>query len=200
MARQAPWAAVGLVLVGVVGSSGFISAEGMVVTVHVEDYARIAAEDWAVVKGEVEQIYETAGITLNWSGPIRTPQREWPRDGVRRVALAIVNIEAPFAGDPKDTADVVGRAAAEFSRAWVFANRVTEAARTGAVDVNVLLARVIAHEIGHVLLPNQKHAPRGIMRANLEREHVGFFGFTPEQAASLREGIQRLRGDPPGWH
>jgi hypothetical protein len=41
------------------------------------------------------------------------------------------------------------------------------------------------------LLPNQKHAPRGIMRANLEREQVGFFGFSPAQAASMREGIQR---------
>jgi hypothetical protein len=191
MARQGRWAAVGLVLVGVAGSSDFINANAVVVTIHVEDFARIAADDWAVVKTEVEQIYETAGITLNWSGPIRTPQREWPRDGVRRVALAIINIEVPFGGDPKDTADVVGRAAAEFSRAWVFANRVTDAARTGAVDANVLLARVIAHEIGHVLLPNQKHAPRGIMRANLEREQVGFLGFTPEQAASMREDIQR---------
>jgi hypothetical protein len=57
----------------------------------------------------------------------------------------------------------------------------------------VLLGRVIAHGIGHVLLPNQKHAPNGIMRANLESEYVGFFSFTREQAASIRAAIHRLR-------
>jgi hypothetical protein len=193
MARQTRWVAVGLVLMGILGTSGVASADDAVITVHVEDYARVPAEDWTVVQREVAQIYETAGVTVTWAGPLRTPQHQWPRDGVRRVALVIVNIEVPFAGDPRDTADVVGRAAAEYSRAWVFANRVTEAARTGAVDANVLLARVIAHEIGHLLLPNQKHAARGIMRASLEREQVGFFGFTLEQAAFIRAGIQRLR-------
>jgi hypothetical protein len=193
MARQSRWAVVGLVLVGVAGASGPVRAEDAAIAVHVEDYARIPGEDRAVVQREVEQIYANAGVTVSWAGPLRVPQHEWPRDGVRRVALAIVNIEAPFAGSPTDTPDVLGRAAAGFSRAWVFANRVMEAARTGTVDANVLLARVIAHEVGHVLLPDQQHAQRGIMRANLEREHVGFFGFTPEQAASMRAGIQRSR-------
>lgn len=193
MARQTPWSTAGLVLIGLIGTSAVASADDPVIAVHVEDYARVPPDDWAVVRREVEQIYETAGVSLVWAGPLRIPAREWPRDGVRRVALALVNIEVPFAGDPKDTADVLGRAAAELSRAWVFANRVTEAARTGAVDANVLLARVIAHEIGHVLLPGEKHTTRGIMRANLEREQVGFFWFTAEQAAAMRAGIQRLR-------
>jgi predicted Zn-dependent protease len=61
-----------------------------------------------------------------------------------------------------DIADVLGRAVPGISRAWVFANRVSEMTKLGAIDANRLLARVVAHEIGHLLLESKAHAPHGI--------------------------------------
>lgn len=113
-----------------------------------------------------------------------------PRDGRTRVAVVILNIEVPFAGDPADTADVLGRAAPHYSRAWVFANRVATMAAEGTVNPTVLLARAIAHEIGHLLLPHAAHSDRGIMKANLALTDAGFFGFTPQQAVTMQTRIR----------
>jgi len=49
---------------------------------------------------------------------------------------------------------------------------------------------VMAHEIGHLLLPDAPHAPVGLMRGvwpadDLRAEAAGSFFFTPDQSASL---------------
>ena len=166
--------------------------QDVTVTVHVEDYAHIAAQDWARVRQMVGQIFAGGRVTVRWAGALHVPKQDWPRDGLSRVAVVITNIEAPFGGSPSDTADVLGRAAPEYSRAWVFANRIAAAAATGTVDRTVLLARVVAHEIGHLLLPGEGHSDRGIMTCGMALTQVGVFGFTPQQAASMH---QRIRND-----
>jgi len=168
-----------------------VSADGMRITVHLENYARVPAADWVVVRRDIEDIYRAAGITLTWAGPLLKPVAEVPRDGVRRVAVVLVNIQQPFDGSEHDTADVLGRAVPGISRAWVFANRVSEMTKVGAIDPNRMLARVVAHEIGHLLLESKAHAAHGIMRAGLELSEGGFYRFTEEQASLMRDGIRR---------
>jgi hypothetical protein len=168
-----------------------LGASDLRVTVHLENYARVPASEWARVRREIEGIYRAAGITLGWAGPLLKPAAEVPPDGVRRVAMVLVNIQEPFAGSERDTADVLGRAVPDLSRAWVFANRVTEMTKVGAVAPTLLLARVVAHEIGHLLLESRAHAPHGIMRAGLELGEVGFYRFTDEQASLMRDRIGR---------
>jgi hypothetical protein len=167
------------------------SGDEVRVTVHVENHARVAAAEWGVVQREIEDIYRRTGITLTWAGPLLVPFSEVPKDGVRRVAVVLVNIQEPFDGSALDTADVLGRAVPGISRAWVFANRVSEMTKVGAIDPTLLLARVVAHEIGHLLLESRAHAPHGIMRAGLELSGVGFYRFTDEQARLMRDGIRR---------
>jgi hypothetical protein len=168
-------------------------SKDVVVTVHVEDYACIGAPEWIRVKQMVEDIFSEAGVWLSWAGPLRAPVQDWPLDGMSRVAVVITNIQSPFAGDLADTADVLGRAAPQYSRAWVFANRIAAASATSTVDRTTLLARAIAHEIGHLLMPTESHSERGIMKGGLALTQVGFFGFTPEQATAMQK--KRLRSD-----
>ena len=98
------------VLVG--GRTAFADdSNDLVVTVHIEDYARLGAPEWARVKQTVADIFSEAGVSLIWAGPLRVPVQDWPQDGMSRVAVVITNIQAPFDGDPTDTADVLGRAA-----------------------------------------------------------------------------------------
>jgi hypothetical protein len=189
----------GVALAGVLGGVPVDGRDDVAVTVHAENYAAVPPGDWDLVTREVEDIYRAAGVTLKWAGPLRVPMREVPRDGVRRVALVVLNIQEPFAGSARDTADVLGRAAPELSRAWVFANRVTEITKAGSIDADLLLARAVAHEIGHLLLGSMDHAPGGIMRAGLPLEVVGFFRFSEEQATRIRDGIRRqARAAVPG--
>lgn len=167
-------------------------AQDVTVTVHVEDYAGIGAQDWARVRQLVGQIFASGRVTLSWAGALRVPKQDWPRDGVYRIAVVMTNIDAPLGGTPADTADVLGRAAPEYSRAWVFTNRIAAAAATSTGEPTVLLARVVAHEIGHLLLPAEGHSHRGIMKSDMALTQVGFFGFTPQQAATM---CQRIRND-----
>jgi hypothetical protein len=61
------------------------------------------------------------------------------------------------------------------------------------VDLSTILAYVIAHELGHLLLPGYGHSPTGVMRADwdnpLARDVVkGSLTFTDAQAARIRAG------------
>jgi hypothetical protein len=78
----------------------------------------------------------------------------------------------------------------------VFYDRILEFAQRLQKDVSTILALVIAHEIGHVLLPAPAHASVGIMQAPWDRhalEQADDHGllFTARQGALIR---QRLDG------
>ena len=72
--------------------------------------------------------------------------------------------------------------------ASVYAGSVAErSARTG-VPVATILGRVIAHEIGHLLIGTNAHAPAGLMQAtwNLRLPHADLWRFTRADAAKIR--------------
>ncbi len=52
---------------------------------------------------------------------------------------------------------------------------------------------MLAHEIGHVLLPGVGHSPTGIMQASVEVRMLAPLRFTDQQSESMR-GL--LRQDP----
>ena len=53
---------------------------------------------------------------------------------------------------------------------------------------------LLAHEIGHVLLPDHSHSPVGIMRATWEDRIVNVPGFTDEQGATMRALLAAANG------
>jgi hypothetical protein len=60
-------------------------------------------------------------------------------------------------------------------------------AKTG-LPLWIILGRVTAHEIGHLLLGTNSHAPTGLMQAswNLKRPHAAEWQFTRDDAAKIR--------------
>ena len=70
----------------------------------------------------------------------------------------MVNIQKTFEGSALDTADVLGRAVPGISRAWVFANRVSEMTIVGVIDPTLLLARVVATKLA-ICCWNREPAP-----------------------------------------
>ncbi len=73
----------------------------------------------------------------------------------------------------------------------MFADRASQFADEGDVQVGVVVGAVIAHELGHLLLPVNAHTRDGIMRAAwtpsfIPRSGVGVPGFDHVQARLLR--------------
>ena len=59
-------------------------------------------------------------------------------------------------------------------------------ARRYSDDFRRLLGQTIAHEVGHLLLPTDSHADRGIMQAHLGVRAYSASYFTPEQGVAIR--------------
>jgi hypothetical protein len=74
--------------------------------------------------------------------------------------------------------------------ASVFLERVTDAAAEANVPVVIVLAHAAAHEIGHLLLGDESHTPRGLMKAQWDRNdfqamHQNRLHFTAQQVRML---------------
>lgn len=80
-------------------------------------------------------------------------------------------------------------------QATVFAGPIEEDATRFSLPMTSLLGYVLAHEIGHVLLGSEDHSMSGIMRGVWDRDDYhwiscGAFGFSDEDAARMRAGLQ----------
>jgi hypothetical protein len=74
--------------------------------------------------------------------------------------------------------------------ATVHVGSVASLAKTTGTDLAVLLGRVIAHELGHLMMHGPAHARRGLMRPNWTPEEVrrnlaADWAFTAADAAEM---------------
>jgi hypothetical protein len=122
---------------------------------------------------EVTRIFADAGLGVEWTetGPRLTVQIVPSVLGYARAASPVMGVALrPPSG----------------ATARIFFNQVRAFARTSHVDVSTLLAYVIAHEIGHLLLPRMPHSATGLMKADWDRAVVreataGSLTFTDAQ-------------------
>ena len=119
----------------------------------------------------------------------------WCRDAAPASALVLHLVSSSTLGNLGMGLDVLGLAVPSTRSVSVMYDRVTDQAATRQVEVSDVLGGVIAHEIGHLYLP-EGHSIAGIMRARLNLELVsqGALGFNPEQAKTIRA---RLREEQP---
>ena len=101
------------------------------------------------------------------------------------------------AGDPchHDTSATLGAAVivrrAGGVLATVYLNCVASLATAARADVAVLLGRVAAHELGHLMIRTSAHARRGLMRPNwtskeIRRNRPTDWAFTAGDVAAMR--------------
>ena len=95
-----------------------------------------------------------------------------------------------------DMSDVtVGFAESGATDATVLYDRVEFVAHRYHVKREILLGYVIAHELGHLLLPPHSHSETGVMRAclNLELAAAKRLQFTREQGVLIVQRIESAR-------
>jgi len=80
--------------------------------------------------------------------------------------------------------------------AYVSFDRVRRVADASARNAMDMMGLVMAHEIGHLLLPHGSHSYTGLMRANWDVKDLRLIEradlrFTSAQADLIREGLRR---------
>ena len=72
--------------------------------------------------------------------------------------------------------------------ASVYAESIAERSVKTGLPTWLIMGRVTAHEIGHLLLGTNSHTPNGLMQAkwDLKRQHSSEWRFTTRDAAKMR--------------
>jgi hypothetical protein len=197
-----------LLLVLIISSGHALAAERVesFVRVQIYDYAHVPADHLKRAQTIVSNTYRRIGVRTEWLSSIRPLEIEagratWP-SGVESH-LTIFVITAKMAARVQAPKNVVGYAAVtrgEMGRvAFVIDDRIQDVAVRSSTERACLLGVVIAHEIGHLLMPFGSHAPSGLMRghwqlADFRDVDTQPAPFSPSEAAAIRQTVKALAG------
>ena len=137
------------------------------VLLYVEDYAHVPASILAEAEREATRVYQAAGVSLAWVPIGDASQKAW----TRRLQVIILSREMSAQKIELDNVGprIVGQASYSAGRAYIFYDRAVEQAHRYAPSVATMIGWVIAHEVGHLLLPGSGHSDVGIMRGTFDR-------------------------------
>jgi hypothetical protein len=135
-------------------------------------------------KLEVSRTYSGIGVSIIWSlrGRGGTP------NGVFSAAVVLLSRVRTdtFLLRRRVSSTVLGAAPHGTRRLYVFCGRIGQRALRTGEKTERILGRVIAHELGHLLLPAAGHTPTGIMRTSLDYRSDEPLRFTDSEAESIR--------------
>ena len=151
---------------------------------HLDNYGLLRRAERAAAETEVTRIYAQAGVLIVWAagpGSADIPGMHLHVRFLSSDRLARRKIAAERVAD-----DVLGLALREAGRAYIFIHRLAAWSLQHRGDFGRVLGRVIAHEVGHLVLPMYSHSEDGIMRARLVVRAKSSQEFTPQQAFAIR--------------
>ena len=139
----------------------------LTLTVRLYNASGIPAEELTAARHGADSILRDTGIDVRFRECGRATD---PCDTPLQSAEVVVRIiDAPaFNATLDPDAFGVTYIVKESNRGWlatVFADRIHSVATRVTVEPGTLLGRVIAHEVGHLLLGTDYHGARGVMRA-----------------------------------
>ena len=153
----------------------------VMITVMVRNDARVPAKVLATAEDAVVSTYAKAGVSVAFT---ETPAA---------ITVALVTHEqAEKLGHRLDVLGFALRSPDGGGKvAYIMMRRVSEQSLQHRVDLGVVLGSVIAHEMGHLLLPFNSHAPAGLMRpklglAEFKKDLHGNLLFNATEGSQLR--------------
>jgi hypothetical protein len=164
--------------------------------VRVYDLALGSAARSALVTTTAASILDDAGVELEWLSCGSHPPANSPCRMPRASGDLVVRIMPEGNVAAADGQFAMGYAVVDAqlgvaTMATVFAGRVERLGHQSRSDVDVLLGRAVAHEVGHLLLRSAAHSRFGLMRevwtdAELYRNRPEDWVFTSADRAGLR--------------
>jgi hypothetical protein len=176
--------------------------EAPAITIRIHDYAGAQRCDLERAQRNVTRTYQRIGVRLTWARTIAAePGREGPANDLITEDLSIIILNRRMSERRPTARDAMGSAAVGLDGgriAYVHFERVVDTAVEAYWPLDELLGVVVAHELGHLLLPHGSHSADGVMRAQWEVGELRRIGrrrldFTEEQAALIRERLIRER-------
>jgi hypothetical protein len=177
-------------------------------TLVVCDQATVNSESLAAANQAVNRIMGDAGFDVVWieAGDLlnadlpSVPDSAWRNRLPANGYLAVVITPIAVKGSSKTEAGFAAVTAGPYRRAYVFYDRVKTfsnmiEAMPNNKSVGLVLGHVIAHELGHLLIPGHAHTPVGIMRGEWDHQQWkiaarGSLLFDPTQAKLMRDQLQ----------
>lgn len=178
------------------------------ITLRVYDYAHLARPILKESEVEAGDIFSQSGIQADWLDSAPGQRETSPASDCRRAIGSgdlIINIlprTMTLRSHSRDTilgTAYVARDGASGSVASVFFDRIVAFSLRANVAPHRVLANVMAHEAGHLLLGENSHGSQGLMRGEWEMRDLESMGrsdleFSAPQAERLRtKAIDRLR-------
>jgi hypothetical protein len=166
-------------------------------TLRIHDYARVGPKVLLRAQRLVSDSYRSIGVRTAWAAT-RHPfsEREEPADCCATEDLTIIVLTPRMAELTRFPKDAVGCAVVGPGGggriAYIRYDRVEASAIQADWDAGDFMAVVVAHEVGHLLLPIGSHSPDGLMRGqwdvnDLRRTDPRTLSFTPRQAELIRD-------------
>ena len=161
------------------------------VTVRIYQRADLAERLDERALTEASSVLRAANVDVVWkdcSAPNPAPACDAP-PGSSEVVLRILAEGVPAESKFLGTALVERPSGGRF--ATVYTSHVARIARSAGVDVAVLLGRVAAHELGHLIMNTSEHTRHGLMRPNwtareIRQNRVADWVFTAADTAAMR--------------
>jgi hypothetical protein len=166
--------------------------------------ARLTPETLLSARTEIIRIFHQIGVDITWQGTSCDPSRAFvPRPSEGRLAsssagyfMIVVLTEPPRDWPSPRSMGMAALRSGPYRRAYVFYQLVMDFVRTCSPvpmttsSVGIVLGHVIAHELGHLLLPGEGHT-HGIMRhywghGECNQALSGNLSFQPEQVKRIR--------------
>jgi len=150
--------------------------------------ANVPSELVERARGEVTRLFSLIDIDIHWVTDV-------PEPGTRFRVVSITTWEPP---DTRVQPSVLGfTQIAEGKRGvrgYVFWQRVERASLAFTARLDRVFAVAIAHELGHMLLPDGKHAKGGLMAGPWDAGHfrsasAGLLAFSRDSATLIRREI-----------
>jgi len=172
------------------------------ISISVHDYADVPTPLLAAAEDQAREIFRRTGLETVWLNCSPKLEREKLEPGscyfsdTTHLTLKI----SPRAMNAKvrDRIEVLGTAYPDEKGAgyfaYVFYDRIQELAQRRRLG-HALLADVMAHEIGHLLLGSTSHSPSGIMCGHWNYEQLrnvseGALAFVPAQSRIMRDRLR----------
>jgi hypothetical protein len=156
-----------------------------VIVVRVDNVAGVLPDYLQFAEGRASEVFARIGARIHW-----IDQEESVSQHITpSFTVVLVNAEEHGEGASRFV-DALGLANPSVRRAHVFYDRITALNVGTPRTIPSLLGDVIAHELGHLMLPPPGHSADGIMRPELETKSWYIKTFTKPQA---REVLSRVR-------
>ena len=139
-----------------------------------------------LAKEVTDVVYRDIGIEVEWAD-----NECHPGDGVYGVNITSREMAGTVVSD-----QTLGFAESRSAGATVLYDRIKKFARRYRINCGVMLGYVIAHELGHLLLPRNSHSSAGVMRGVIDLRLAAErqLRFTPEQGAVIVRKLAALPG------